>query len=150
MSTGILVPSSLVSLFTNKVWSITLLQYSALAWKSCSVYENVFSNFRCTFWPSLATVRSWLKRQSTIVALNSSGISLCLWSLLPPPLFYFPTLPPSIFTPLSCFLIVLALLETLSCALSIYAFLFHEMHLWAILENWLIIDWCVTLYIPLY
>ncbi len=106
--------------------------------------------FGCTLRPASAIVSPWLTTWSTIVAPILSDIRLCPWPL---PLFCL--FPPCILTPLlplgswpwsfpGCSSIFM-IFYLLCCPLSIYAFQLkvHEMHLWAISENWFIICWSI-------
>ncbi len=91
---------------------------------------------------------------STTVALISSDMHLCSWPLLPLPLFCLCTFPPCILTPLLplvCWPWSFSVCSSIvricnSCVvLCLYAFQMkvHEMHLWAISNNWFIIGWFI-------
>ncbi len=96
--------------------------------------------------------KPWLTTWSTIVALISSEMHLCHWPLMPFPLFCLCTLPPCILTPLlplccwpwsfpGCSSIVRICNPCVVLCLYAYQIKIHEMHLWAISENWFIIGW---------
>ena len=71
------------------LWNVWMIEFTV-----------VLPIFGCTLWPASAIVRPWLTTWSTTVALISLGICLCIWPLLPLPLFCPLPLPPRILTPL--------------------------------------------------
>ncbi len=123
---GILIERECFKMFELlRIWSI--FQYLAALFSHC---------------------KPWLTAWSTIVALISSDMRLCPLPLLPLPLFCLCTLP-CILTallPLVCWPWSFSGCSPIvricnSCVvLCLYAFQLkvHEMHLWAISENWFI------------
>ncbi len=112
-----------------------------------SSFENLISVLRNAPKRLRKTVTTW----STIVALISSDMCLCPWPLLSLPRFCLCTLP-CILTPLlplvcwhwwfsGCSFNVRICYSCVVLCLYAYQLKIHEMHLWAISENWFIIGW---------
>ncbi len=121
-----------------------------IVWKS--LFRNVWIFEDMVDLQYLAVPFNYCKTMwSTTVALLSSDMLLCSWSVLPLPLFWLCTLPPCIL-PLVCWPWSLSGCSSTvrMCYSCVFLCLYmlsrqeiHEMHLWAISENWYIIDWFI-------